>query len=418
MDPVIAAFVVVGLALFAAAALPRVAAGRPFSAPVVAVLGGMLVFALPTGIPRPDPIAQATATEHLAELTVIVSLFGTGLKLDRPLGWRRWSTTIWLLAVAMPLFIVVTALLGAWALGLGAAGALLLGAVLSPTDPVLATEVQVGPPVYDEREQDGEDEVRFALTSEAGFNDALAFPFTAAAVLLVGGPPSEWLREWFLVDVLREIAVGLVGGIAAGRLLSWLLRRGPLRLAESREGFLGIAVTLFTYGVVEAVGGYGFLAVFVCALAGRRSERRHEFHLVLHEFVDQAERALTMVVLVLFGGAVVGGVLAPLGVRGWLLAAALVLVVRPVTAGLAVLRAPAPPGERAAIAFFGVRGIGSFFYVAWALGETSDIALDAAEVWALVSAVILLSVVVHGVTAAPLLGRLDARRERVADALR
>lgn len=414
MDPVVSAFVVAGLALFAAAALPRVAAGRPFSAPMVAVFGGMLVFALPTGLTPPDPIEHVTVVEHLAELTVIVSLFGAGLKLDRPLGWRRWSTTVWLLAVAMPLFIVVTALLGMWVLGLGGAGALLLGAVLSPTDPVLASEVQVGPPVHEEREQDGEDEVRFGLTSEAGLNDALAFPFTAAAVLLVGGPPSEWLAGWVLVDVGREIAVGLVGGIAAGRLLSWLLRRGPLRLAESREGFLGIAVTLFTYGVVEALGGYGFLAVFVAALAGRRSERRHDFHLVLHEFVDQAERALTMVVLVLFGGAIVGGVLAPLDLRGWLVAGLLVLVVRPVTAGLAVWRTPAPAPERAAIAFFGVRGIGSFFYMAWALGETSDIALEANEVWALVGAVVLLSVVVHGVTAAPLLGRLDQRRHAAA----
>lgn len=411
MDAVTLGFVVVGLALFAGAALPRVAVGRPFSAPLLAVLGGVLVFLLPTGLPRPDPIAHATVTEHLTELVVIVSLFGTGLKLDRPFGWRRWSTALKLLAVAMPLFILVTALLGVVVVGLGGAAALLLGAVLAPTDPVLASEVQVGPPVDDEQEQDEEDEVRFALTSEAGLNDALAFPFTAAAVLLVGGPPSEWIAEWILVDVVREILVGLVGGLATGRVLSWLLRRGPLRLAESREGVLGIAVTLLTYGVVELLGGYGFLAVFVCALAGRRAERRHDFHHVLHEYIDQAERALTMVVLVLFGGAIVGGVLAPLDARGWALAALVVLVVRPLTAGLAVIGAPAPRRERAAIAFFGVRGIGSFFYVAWALAETSDAALEAPQVWALVSAVVLLSVVVHGVTAAPLLGRLDRERE-------
>lgn len=406
-------FVAAGLAVFAAAALPRLTANRPVSAPLLALLGSIAFFALPTGLPRPDPIANPVVTEHLTELVVIVALMGTGLKLDRPLGWRRWSTTTGLLVVAMPLFIVVTAAIGWGVLGLGAAAACLLGAVLSPTDPVLATEVQVGPPADDEGAQDDEDEVRFGLTSEAGLNDALAFPFTVLAILATTGPPAEWIGEWLLVDVLREIVVGLVAGVVSGRALSLLLRRGPLRLAESREGILGLAVTLLTYGVAELLGGYGFLAVFVAALAGRRSERRHEFHAVLHEFIDQTERALTMLVLVLFGGAIVGGLLAPLDLRGWLVAAALVLVVRPVTAWAGLLRSPAPPRERAAIAFFGVRGIGSFFYLAYALAEASDRALEAPRLWALVGAVVLLSIVVHGVLAAPLLGRLDRQREEL-----
>ncbi len=414
MDTAALAFLIAGTALLAAAALPRLTADRPVSAPLLAVALGAALFALPLPLPSPDPLEQGPLTERLTEVTVIVALAGTGLKLDRRLGGGRWRTPIRLLAIAMPLFIAVVAVTGSVALGLGPAAALLLGAMLAPTDPVLATEVQVGPPVADEQEQEGEDEVRFGLTSEAGLNDGLAFPFTNAAVAIsaAGLAPARWLGEWLLVDVLREIAVGVGVGVLTGRVLAQLLlRTGRAPLAQSRDGILGLACTLLGYGVAELAGGYGFLAVFVGALTFRRSERSHAFHDVLHEFVDQAERGLTMVLLVLFGGALVGGLLSPLGAAEWAVVLLVVLVVRPLTAGVSLVGIPAPRRELAAIAFFGVRGIGSFYYLAHALELGVFTSVDGARLWGIVGAVVLVSIVVHGVTAAPVLGRLDRRRE-------
>jgi NhaP-type Na+/H+ or K+/H+ antiporter len=168
---------VVGAAILGATAAPVLLAGRPLSFPIVYVGLGVALFALPSGLPTADPIAHGAFVERLSELAVIVALMGAGLKLDRPFGWTPWRPTWRLLAVAMPITVVVTGVLGWSVVGLAPATAMLLGAVIAPTDPVLASDVQVGPPGEEE-----EDDVRFALTSEAGLNDGLAFPFTNAAM--------------------------------------------------------------------------------------------------------------------------------------------------------------------------------------------------------------------------------------------
>nr|BFE69514.1 hypothetical protein GCM10020092_028150 [Actinoplanes digitatis] len=175
-------FALFGVAALLAGILPRVLERRPLSMPIAFLALGMLVFALPIGLPEIDPIARPELTQHLTEVCVIVALMGAGLKIDRPLAGRRWSSTWRLLAVAMPVTIAAMALLGWWWAGLVPASALLLGAALAPTDPVLAAEVQVGEPTD---EEDSEDEVRFALTSEAGLNDGLALPFVYAAIAVV-----------------------------------------------------------------------------------------------------------------------------------------------------------------------------------------------------------------------------------------
>jgi len=174
-------YALVGVGALLAALLPRLLANRPLSMPIVFLALGMAVFALAPALPSPDPIRYPDVAERLTEVGVIIALMGAGLKLDRKIGWKSWSSTWRLLALAMPLTIAATALLGWWWLGLAPAAALLLGSALAPTDPVLAADVQVGEPGGDE---DGEDEVRFALTSEAGLNDALAFPFVYAAIHL------------------------------------------------------------------------------------------------------------------------------------------------------------------------------------------------------------------------------------------
>ncbi len=399
--------VVAGIAVLGAAVLPRVLAQRALSLPILYVALGWLVFSLPLGFQLPDPLEDSELTEYLTEIGVIVALMGAGLKLDRKIGWRAWAGTWRLLAITMPLTIAAVALLGWWGLGLAPAAALLAGAVLAPTDPVLASEVQVGPP-----QEDQEDEVRFALTSEAGLNDGLAFPFTNAAVAMAvaGAAPGVWIGEWLAVDVVYRIVVGVGGGVLVGRVLAYAVFGATRsnRFAEYAEGFIALAATLLAYGLTEAVGGYGFIAVFVAALTIRGYEREHSYHQVLHRFSEQTEQLLTAVLLVLFGGALSNGLLDPLGWRGAVAALVVVVIIRPLTGLLAVRRLPWSVRERFAVAFFGIRGIGTFYYLAYALNRAD---FDRADlVWAFAAAVVLCSIVLHGLTATPAMRRLDRDR--------
>jgi NhaP-type Na+/H+ or K+/H+ antiporter len=406
------AFAVAGVGALLAGLLPRLLEGRPLSMPVAFLGLGMLVFALPLDLPAPDPLEHAKLAQHLTEVGVIVALMGAGLKLDRPVGWRRWSSTWRLLAIAMPLTIVATAGLGWWWAGLAPAAALLLGSALAPTDPVLASDVQVGEPTEDE---DSEDEVRFALTSEAGLNDALAFPFVYAAIAMAmhGSELSGWIGRWLAVDVGYKLALGVLLGLGTGWLLGRLFFRASkdsVRLAKHSEGFVALAATFLAYGITELAGGYGFLAVFVCAVSIRASERSHSYHQVLHDFTEQIERLLTVLLLLLFGGAVVNGLLASLTWRLAAIGLVLVFVIRPLVAWLSLRGAPGTHGEHAVIAFFGIRGIGSFYYLAYA---TAVAAIpDSEELWSLVGLVVIVSVVVHGISATPVMKRLDRRHER------
>jgi NhaP-type Na+/H+ or K+/H+ antiporter len=406
-----------GAVALAAAWLPRLLQRRPVSLPMFLVGLGVVLFLLPTRLPDPDPTHALTVTEHITEVGVIVSLMGAGLKIDRTISWAGWRTTRRLLLIAMPVTILGVAVLGWWVLGLGAAGAVLLGSVLAPTDPVVAADVQVGEPtVGDEgREDDEEDEVRFSLTSEAGLNDALAFPFVYLAIRLAedGTAPSEWLAPWLGFDVVYRLVAGVTMGYLIGRLLAYVLFRGigsTGALADAAQGFVAIAATLLAYGGTELVQGYGFLAVFVTAITMRASERRHQYHQVLHDFSEQAEQLLIVGLLVLFGGALVGGLFAGLSWPAAAMALLTLLVVRPVAAWLSLAGCGVERRERRAIAFFGVRGVGSFYYLAYA---ASEVEFEQAQLlWSTVSLTVVLSIVLHGVTASPAMERLDQRRYR------
>jgi NhaP-type Na+/H+ or K+/H+ antiporter len=406
-------YALAGLAALGGALLPRVIGHLPASPPMVFLGLGLLVFSLPLGLAAVDPLEHSEATEYLTEVGVIVALMGAGLKLDRPLGWCTWQPTVRLLAVTMPLTILLTALLGWWAVGLAPATAALLGAVLAPTDPVLASDVQVGPPGG---EPDEEDDLRFALTSEAGLNDALAFPFTnlALALAVAGTGTQRWLLEWFAIDVLYKLAVGLVAGILVGKLLALVVFRTPehLRLVSRGEGFVALAGTFLAYGFTELIGGYGFLAVFVAAVTLRRSEREHAFHETLHDFAEQTEQLLMIVLVVLLGGAVASGILDPLTWEAALVGLAVLFVVRPLTAWVALLRTSTSLGERAAISFFGIRGIGSLYYLAYAVNAAHFSRADL--LWAMVAFTVVVSILVHGTTATLVTRRLDAGRRMAA----
>ncbi len=348
----------------------------------------------------PDPRSHGVVAERLTEFVVIMSLMGAGLKLDRPLGWRRWASTWRLLAIGMPLTIAATAWLGVTGLGFSLAIALLLGAAMAPTDPVLASDVQVGPP----RSGD-EDEVRFGLTSEAGFNDALAFPFVHLAILAttVGGLASpRAMSEWFAVDVVWKLAAGGGVGYLVGKGLGRLIfAKGRESLSRAGDGLIALAATLLAYAAAELVHGYGFLAVFVAALTLRAGERNHEFNDELHRMADYSERLLMMVTLVLFGGAIASGVLSALTWTDAALCLVVVLIVRPVAGMVALAGMATPLRDKALISFLGIRGIGSIYYLAYGLNH-GDFG-DSKRLWGVVCCIILVSIVVHGVTASPLL---------------
>jgi NhaP-type Na+/H+ or K+/H+ antiporter len=396
---------VLGLAAFGVVGLPHVLSRQPLSYPIVFVAGGAILFSLPLGLIQPDPIEFAETTETLTEIGVITALMGAGLAVNRVPAWKEWGSTVKLLAITMPLTIAAIAGLGWWALGLTPAAAVLLGAVLAPTDPVLASDVQVPAPAGD----DDDDEVRFALTSEAGLNDGLAFPFTNLAILiaLYGASPSGWLGEFLLIEIAYKVGVGLLGGVVVGRALAWAIFARQSPLPRIRDGMIALGATLVAYAGTEMVGGYGFLAVFVAAVMIRNQERKHSYLEVMHQFSDQIERLLSAVVLILFGGALASGILRYLDWRGVVVAIVIVLVVRPLAGMAALARSPMSGRERAAIAFFGIRGVGSFYYLAYASNQVEFLQVE--QVWAVTALVVFISVVVHGVTATPAMAYIDRR---------
>ncbi|MDL5199284.1 cation:proton antiporter [Streptomyces sp. ALI-76-A] len=413
-----AVFAWLGVGALLAAVLPRVVAGRPLSLPLVFLMGGMCVYLLPLPLPVVDPVEDRLLTEHVTEIGVLIALMGAGLALNRPVGRRRWATTWRLLGVTMPLTVLVTALVAWWLLGWPPAAALLLAAVLAPTDPVLASEVRVGEPTEDEHD---EDEVRFALTSEAGLNDGLAFPLTYAAVALAAaagsGWSAGWIGAWVAEDVGYKCAVGVLSGWLSGRLLGWLFfrpRSSALRLSEHREGFVALGATFLSYGVTELVGGYGFLAVFTTACTIRAAERAHGFHKVLHDFVEQIERLFTAAVLFLLGAFIALGGLSALTWQGAVTALVVLLVIRPLSGWAGLLGGRVRGRERWVVAGYGIRGIGSLYYLAYALGQ-QHFPVPERELWAVVTFTVLVSVVLHGVTAGPVVSRLDRRRTAEAE---
>ena len=402
---------VLGAVILLTAWLPMVLKELPLSLPIVCIVIGVLVELSPVApIVAANPLESRALTERLTEFVVIVALMGAGLKLERPLSWRGWNVTWRLLAFAMPLSIAATTLLGWWVLGLGIPGALLLGAALAPTDPVLASDVQVGPPGSGDA-----DEVRFALTSEAGLNDGLAFPFVYLAIALAGAGASfgSVFGDWLLIDVVWKLTVGIGVGWLGGKAMSYLIFHLPERakISQTGDGFVALGVTCLAYGSTEIAGGYGFLAVFVAALTMRSQERRERYLSKMHDFVEQLERLVMMVLLVFFGAAIAeGSIFSLLNIPVILVSLVILFAVRPISGWVSLAGYRGPSREKAAIAFFGIKGLGSFYYLAYALGHAEF--EGSGTLWVTVCCVVIFSIVIHGIMVTPVMRYVDHARSR------
>jgi sodium/hydrogen antiporter len=397
--------VFVGIAVVAALAALSHQHERAFSASLIYLtlgLGAATAIEL-LDVHWLDPVDDAEVVERLAEFCVIVALFSTGLKLDRELTWAAWASVARLLAVVMPLTIVAIAVFGTQVMGLSLAAAVVLGGALSPTDPVLAGDIGVGPPG-----EEDETEPNFSVTGEAGLNDGLAFPFVLFGLFAAAQGDWDWLGEWVAADVLYAVSIGVAIGAAAGYGLAALFV--PLRdrelLSRDLDGWMAIAAVLLIYGLTEVVGAYGFLAAFAGGLTFRRYERDHEYNRSVHAGAETVEKLTELAIILLLGSIVTLEGLSEPGWGGWLLVPVVLLVIRPLTVLAAFVGSGTSMRERLFLGWFGVRGVGSLYYAAVAvavgtLGAENEITLF----WTVVVCSIV-SIIAHGASASPLARRL------------
>ena len=413
MDPKIILYVVFGLALLGFTWLPTIRGARFINVPLLYSLLAIALFSQIAGLPLLDPINNKThtiITEYVTEIIVIISLAGAGLAIDRRFRLRTWQSTIRLLCVSMPLCIAGAAFLGHWLLGLPVADAALLGACLAPTDPVMAHSVQVGPP-----NKGGEDPARFSLTTEAGLNDGLAFPFVYLAIKLAEheGTFGSWLVGWTAYDLVFRVVMGTAVGVVIG----WLLAHYAFRVSdetvreETREGLFIMAAIFLAYGIGEALHGYGFLAVFAAAASTRQNiEKHHEYYAKPYRFATQLERILAGLLLIALGGFIARVDMGLLSWQNFAFAAMFMLLIRPVSGLIALAGMRLSALEKYAIAFLGIRGFGSFYYLAYA--QTRATFEGIPTIWSVMTLTVLLSLLIHGNSATLAMTWIDEQQQK------
>ncbi len=409
----------------------------PLSTSVLYILAGYIAGPTQLNIIRIDLFHDVYPIRLAAEIALLISLFSAGLKLRLRFFDIRWKTPLILALPAMILTIGGLAATGHFALGFPLGYALLLGALLAPTDPVLASDVQVERP-YEFNE------LRFNLTAEAGFNDGAAMPFFALALGTIGGiadfNPLGW--HWALVDFVWGIGGGiLIGSLLGGAFGRWVLHlREKHNQAVGTENFLAAGLVCLTYGIAELTHALGFVAVFCAAIALRRVELRRgtdepdqqKIQILLgspsgdQEVATDPDRAAAYMLhrLVLFseqveriaelGIVTLVGAFVRLEMFTWEnvgIALLLFFVLRPLSVHLCLLRSGIPVLERSVIAWFGIRGIGSVYYVCYA----AALPLAAGIVHRLVSAVlvaIVASIVLHGISVTPVINWYSRQQEQ------
>lgn len=398
-----------GVALFVAVGALSHQHERAFSAAVFYIaLGTVGAVALSLfDVPPFDPVRNHVLLERLTELALILAVFAAGLTVEREVSRRSVISISVLLLVVMPLTIALIAVFGRVAMGLSLGAAVVLGAVLAPTDPVLAGDVGLGPPG-----DVPQGEPRLSLHTEAGINDGLAAPLVLLGLFMADPGGTSWVGEWLWADVLYGVAVAVTLGAAMGAGAARLVIRARVRglMDRALDGFAALALVLVVYGSSELLGSYGLLALFVAGFTFRRYAFEHEVHHGVHRGADTAGTFLELLVFLLLGSMLtVDGLGAP-GVAGWLLAPLLIVVIRPALVMATTIRGPVSPGERVFLGFFGVRGVAALFYAAL-VAESG--AISPAEtktvVWTAVICVIV-SILVHGTSSTALTGLLLAKR--------
>lgn len=392
-----------GVIILVATVFPRFFSQYLITIPIIYLVLAAGVFSFFQESPLPDLADNPYLGKRLTELGVIISLTAAGLKLKEPFAWKTWRYAVRLLLVTMPITIGLIFVFGWVILGFVPATAMLLGAVLAPTDPVLAADIQTTPP-----HQDDASSSRLALTTEAGLNDGLAFPFTnmAIAMALAVAHPGQWFADWLAIDFFYKIIVGTLIGLGAGWLLAKIIFSCPKPQSYSSAltvGLLALSLTLIPYGLAELVHSYGFISVFVAACVFRYQESNQEYLLALHDFSEELESILVAVLFTVVGVYVSHGYWEDF--QWYMLPAALMilLVIRPAAGLLGMIGASLPRAKKLIISFYGIRGIGSIYYLLYALYHASF--EQAREALALTMTVIILSIFLHGLSARPVMER-------------
>lgn len=428
-------FTVIGVLLCGMAVAGSYIERLPLTTSILYLIAGVALGPLGVGLLVINPVEQSKVLEVAAEIAVLISLFVAGLKLRLAFKDRRWSVPVQLATTAMVITVGLVTLLGVYGLGLPLGAAVLLGGILAPTDPVLASDVQV-------ESASDRDRLRFALTGEAGLNDGTAFPFIMLGLGLLGHHDlGAFGWRWFAVDVLWAIAAGIViGGVLGTAMGRWVLHlRTTRREAVGLDDLLALGLIALSYGAALLVHGYGFLAVFAAGIALRRIERLHESNaapvdviqaahatqrdhtadtLATNDstapaymaeaalgFTEQLERMAEVAVVLVLGAMLTRATIA---IDAWWFVLALFLVVRPLALRFVRYR-HTPAVQRRLMAWFGIRGVGSFYYLMYALEHGVEQPL-AERLTAITFTVIATSALVHGVSVTPLMRRFNRFR--------
>jgi NhaP-type Na+/H+ or K+/H+ antiporter len=436
--------VLIGLLLILLALGSTVLSRLPLSTAMLYLAVGIGVSPIGLGWIQATPLSHTVLLERLTEVVVLVSLFTAGLKLSHGLNDRRWLAPLRLATLSMLVTVGCITLAGHFLLGLPLGAAVLLGGLLAPTDPVLASDVQV-------QEPGDRDQVRFALTGEGGLNDGTAFPFVMLGLGLLGLHDlgaGGW--RWFAIDLVWAVAAGLsIGaglGLATGRLVLYLRREH--KEAVGLDDFIGLGLIALAYGVSVLAHAYGFLAVFAAGVALRRLvqsqggsaeasrhaveqaaaspdrsladtlavDPQHAPAFMAHAmlgFNEQLERIGEVAVVVAIGGLLWAVEWQP---AAWWLVPLLLLVIRPLSVALGLAGSGTTRSRRWLLGWFGIRGIGSLYYLAYAINHGLEPAL-ARQLAGLTLSVVVASIVLHGVSVTPLMAAYERRKKRGGRAL-
>ncbi|MGV8992303.1 MAG: cation:proton antiporter [Thiobacillus sp.] len=423
-------FMLVGGLLLAMGLTYSVLKRSPVTSAIIYLAVGILVGPTVLNLFHFNPLKQSALLEVLTEIAVLISLFSAGVKMPVPFNLTRWRAPILLATVSMTLTVAMVAAFAYYVLGLPLGAGVLLGAILAPTDPVLATDVQI-------RHPGDRDQLRFTLTSEAGMNDGSAFPFVMLGLGLLGlHELGEFGLNWIVVDVLWATVGGIAIGVGAGMALAyvgWKLRREPLK-HELLDDFLGLGLIGVVYGVSVLSHTWGFLAVFFAAVALRQTEMKlakralaasavtapREIKVVEESplplvskgslvFKEHLERLSEVILILLVGGSLF------LDSWSWKavgLALFLFMLARPVSVFISLIGSRTPWRIQGLSAWFGVRGIGSLYYLMYAIqhGLPEPLALELMQMTLIVVA---LSILLHGTSVKPLMERFWGRDKQI-----